>query len=145
MSESTFTIRFKCNAENKQVAIFDAFNYVALNPEKDAECHKHDDPETINCFKNKICELLSEEPSENLIELLTNEEFFPESLTEKDRNGFSVLYIIGSSSAGFGGWPSYTQLLTMEELFNLLGVDEIKFPLLKEAKSMGDILSIFDE
>jgi len=145
MSESTFTIHFKCNDTNRQKDIFDAFNYVALNPENNAERHDYRDPETIAWFKNRICELINTEPNEDLVKLITNDEFFPEQLQEKDKKGYTLLAICGSSSAGFGGWPSYKQLLSMEELFNLLGVDELKFPLLKEAKSMGDILSIFDE
>ncbi len=145
MSESTFTIRFKCNDKNKQKDIFNAFNYVALNPENNAVSHDHHDPETVTWFKNRICELINTEPSEDLVKLITNNDFYPEQLREKDKNGYTLLAICGSSSAGFGGWPSYKQLLSIEELFNLLGVDKLKFPLLKEAKSMGDILSIFDE
>ena len=145
MSESTFTVSFKCDDGSLQDQICNLFDAIALNPEKSEPLKDRTDSDGKQRFIDSATLLIGELPGDSVIKLIQHEEFSPEAVKYKDKKGYSVLYMYASSTAGFGGWPGYSQMLAMEELLNSLGVDDIKFPLLKEAKSLGDVLEIFDE
>lgn len=145
MSESTITISFKCNDGSRQDQIFNLFDAIALNPEKCERMKDRTSSAGKQRFIDAVTQLIGQTLGDNIIKLIQHEEFCPESLNYKNKSGHSVLYISASSTAGFGGWPSYKHMLAMEELLSSLGVDEIKFPLLKEAKSMGEVMEVIDE